>query len=91
MIWLTVFLECWKRKSNELAYTWGTLKLVTIPKLHPTFRGKYMEIDPVTKQYVPAYPGYKRHLRVYVDFDINIFASVFLCAYFKYILCFLNL
>lgn len=68
MIWLTVFLECWKRKSNELAYTWGTLKLVSIPQLHPTFRGRYMEIDPVTKKYVPVYPGYKRHLKVFASF-----------------------
>ncbi|XP_054708647.1 anoctamin-10-like [Uloborus diversus] len=65
MIWLTLFLEYWKRKSNELAYTWCTLRLVTIPKLHPTFRGRYMEIDPVTKLYVPVYPAYRRHFKVY--------------------------
>nr|XP_042898034.1 anoctamin-10 isoform X2 [Parasteatoda tepidariorum] len=65
MIWLTIFLEFWKRRSNELAYGWGTLRLVNLPKLHPTFRGRCMQIDSVTKQHVPVYPAYRRHLKVY--------------------------
>ncbi|GIY36096.1 anoctamin-10 [Caerostris extrusa] len=67
MIWVTLFLEYWKRKSNELAYSWGTLRLVNIPKLHPTFRGLHMDIDPVTKQHVPVYPAYKRHFKNQFD------------------------
>ncbi|KAF8784989.1 Anoctamin-10 like protein [Argiope bruennichi] len=72
MIWVTLFLEMWKRKSNELAYIMGTLKLINIPKLHPTFRGLHMDIDPVTKQRVPVYPAYRRHLK---NIQINMHAS----------------
>lgn len=88
MIWLTIFLEFWKRKSNELAYTWGTLKIVNIPQLHPTFRGRHMEIDPVTKKYVPVYPGYKRHFKVYcvtlpIVFVCLLFAVAVMLLYYK--------
>ncbi|GFQ67316.1 anoctamin-10 [Trichonephila clavata] len=88
MIWLTLFLECWKRKSNELAYTWGTLRLVNLPKLHPTFRGMHMDIDPVTKRHVPVYPAYKRHFKVYcISLPLIIlcliFAIVVMLVYFQ--------
>ncbi|KAG8202152.1 hypothetical protein JTE90_010511 [Oedothorax gibbosus] len=88
MIWLTLFLECWKRRSNELAYTWGTLRLVNIPKLHPTFRGMHMDIDPVTKQHVPVYPAYRRHFKVYcislpLILICLIFAIVVMLIYFQ--------
>mgnify|MGYP001793544211 CR=1 FL=1 len=26
LIWATVFLEAWKRRSAEMAFTWGTLQ-----------------------------------------------------------------
>lgn len=28
LLWVTVFLEVWKRKCSELAYVWGTLRYV---------------------------------------------------------------
>ncbi|GBM26977.1 Anoctamin-10 [Araneus ventricosus] len=88
MIWVTLFLENWKRKSNELAYTWGTLRLINLPKLHPTFRGIHMDIDPVTKQHVPIYPAYKRHFKVYcISLPLVIlcliFAIVVMLVYFQ--------
>ncbi|CAL1276359.1 unnamed protein product [Larinioides sclopetarius] len=88
MIWVTLFLESWKRKSNELAYTWGTLRLINLPKLHPTFRGVHMDIDPVTKQHVPVYPAYKRHFKIYcISLPLVIlcliFAIVVMLVYFQ--------
>lgn len=96
MIWLTLFLECWKRRSNELAYSWGTLRLVNLPKLNPTFRGMHMDIDPVTKQHVPVYPAYRRHLKVSMLMCLNILLiiytiKVYITKYIiKFIVCICN-
>ena len=43
VIWATLYLESWKRRSAELAYTWGTAdqrdELLTEPR--PQFKVTY--------------------------------------------------
>ncbi|CAG2122451.1 unnamed protein product, partial [Medioppia subpectinata] len=50
MLWIPVFLGQWKRKSNDLAFRWGTIGDVQLEGPRPTFRGKTMKTDPITKQ-----------------------------------------
>jgi len=65
MLWITIFLKRWKRKSNQLAFQWGTIGDVLMEGPRPTFRSKHMQIDPITKNLTPVYPIYKTWLREY--------------------------
>lgn len=40
IVWATLFLEAWKRKSAELAYTWGTMDMPSeaLKDARPLFR-----------------------------------------------------
>lgn len=38
LIWVTVFLEAWKRYSNELAYNWGTINTQTVEEPRTAFK-----------------------------------------------------
>jgi hypothetical protein len=88
MLWITIFLKRWKRKSNELAYQWGTIGDVLLEGPRPTFRGKSMQIDPITKHLTPIYPIYKTWLREYgVSLPIVLLclgaAFHIMCLYFR--------
>ncbi|XP_076358158.1 anoctamin-10-like [Tachypleus tridentatus] len=77
LLWVTIFLESWKRRSNELAYSWGTINTMVFQEHRSTFRGKYMGVDPVTGRHVPMYPPWKRYFKVYcISLPI-----VFLCLF----------
>lgn len=65
MLWIPIFLKQWKRKQNELAFQWGTIGDVLLEGPRPTFRGKHMQTDPITKNLTPVYPIYKTWLREY--------------------------
>ena len=39
LIWSTVFLELWKRRSSELSYKWGIFDSEIFEPLRPEFRG----------------------------------------------------
>ncbi|XP_074035844.1 anoctamin 8 white walker isoform X2 [Leptinotarsa decemlineata] len=63
VVWVTTYLQAWKRYSAELAFRWGTLDqrddLLAEPR--PLFRGP-LEISPVTKRLEPHHPPWKRHV-----------------------------
>ncbi|CAH1111241.1 unnamed protein product [Psylliodes chrysocephalus] len=63
VVWVTTYLQAWKRYSAELAFRWGTLdqrdNLLAEPR--PLFRGP-LERSPVTKRLEPYHPPWKRHI-----------------------------
>ncbi|XP_075241545.1 anoctamin-8-like isoform X3 [Convolutriloba macropyga] len=63
VVWVTLFLEFWKRRSSALAYTWGTLdtqsELLQYPRA--LFQGSRQYND-ITCRYELFYPGWKRLL-----------------------------
>ncbi len=63
VIWSTLYLESWKRRSAELAYTWGTADqrddLLAEPR--PLFVGEE-RISKITKRPEVFYPDYKRNV-----------------------------
>ncbi|XP_065577884.1 anoctamin-8-like isoform X2 [Artemia franciscana] len=64
VLWATIFIEMWKRRSNELAYTWGTLTPAPYDDPRANYRGKLLA-DPVTGQIQPYYPRWKTLIKVY--------------------------
>ncbi|KAL1490361.1 hypothetical protein ABEB36_013072 [Hypothenemus hampei] len=65
VIWVTLFLELWKRKSNELAYKWGTIGMTSLDEPRPEFRG-IMGVDAVTGKVCLQAPRYITYLRMYL-------------------------
>ncbi|XP_043241381.1 anoctamin-10-like isoform X3 [Amphibalanus amphitrite] len=67
MLWVTVFLEAWKRKCNELAYVWGVMDKTQMSFLEPraNHRGEMVR-DEITGRYMPYYPRWKTLLKLYL-------------------------
>lgn len=64
MIWSTMFMELWKRRSAALSYHWGTLTLTEqFQEPRPGFQGE-LGINPVTGRKEPLFPDWKRQMRV---------------------------
>ncbi|KAL0968243.1 hypothetical protein UPYG_G00264240 [Umbra pygmaea] len=64
MLWSTLFMEFWKRRSSSLSYRWGTLQLSEgFAEPRPSFHGT-LGINPVTGRMEPLFPEWKRQLRV---------------------------
>ncbi|XP_063720745.1 anoctamin-8-like [Symsagittifera roscoffensis] len=63
VVWVTLFLEFWKRKSSALAYTWGTLDNQSEMLQYPRalFKGTRQYND-ITSRYELFYPNWKRLL-----------------------------
>ena len=63
VIWATVYLESWKRRSAELSYMWGTMdtksELLAEPRVQ--YQGEE-QISEVTGKPEPTYPDWKRNL-----------------------------
>jgi len=64
LVWVTVFLEMWKRRCAELSYSWGTLQGGTDQVLHSQYTGE-MRQNPVNGRYQPYYPLWKTRCKVY--------------------------
>lgn len=66
MIWSTVFMELWKRRSSSLSYRWGTMNLAErFAEPRPNFHGD-LGVNPVTGRVEPLFPEWKRDLRMVV-------------------------
>ncbi|XP_066505745.1 anoctamin-10 [Hoplias malabaricus] len=64
MIWSTVFMELWKRRSASLSYHWGTIALTErFQEPRPDFHGE-LGVNPVTGRMEPLFPDWKRQMRV---------------------------
>ncbi len=86
VIWATLYLESWKRRSAELAYTWGTAdqrdELLAEPR--PQFTGSEQKSE-ITDKVELYYPAWKRNaFRYFVTVPVIgiclavVFASVLL-------------
>ena len=64
MLWSTVVMELWKRRSSSLSYRWGTLHLAErFAEPRPGFQGD-IGVNPVTGRVEPLFPEWKRDLRM---------------------------
>lgn len=54
----------WRRKSNELAFNWGTIMMTSLDEPRVNFQGK-MGIDSITGKIQPQSPRWKTNLKVY--------------------------
>ncbi|XP_043084259.1 anoctamin-10 [Puntigrus tetrazona] len=64
MLWSTIFMELWKRRSAALSYRWGTFNLAEqFQEPRPGFHGE-LGTNPVTGRLEPLFPEWKRRLRI---------------------------
>ncbi|KAJ0069557.1 hypothetical protein NL108_008513, partial [Boleophthalmus pectinirostris] len=64
MLWSTVVMELWKRRSASLSYRWGTLSLAErFAEPRPGFHGN-LGVNPVTGRKEPLFPEWQRDLRM---------------------------
>ncbi|XP_056307554.1 anoctamin-10 [Danio aesculapii] len=64
MLWSTVFMELWKRRSASLSYHWGTFNLAEqFHEPRPGFHGE-IGTNPVTGRLEPLFPDWKRKMRM---------------------------
>ncbi|XP_053175022.1 anoctamin-10 [Scomber japonicus] len=64
MLWSTVVIELWKRRSASLSYRWGTLHLAErFAEPRPGFHGD-LGVNPVTGRVEPLFPEWQRDLRM---------------------------
>uniref|UniRef100_A0A3P8W236 Anoctamin n=2 Tax=Cynoglossus semilaevis TaxID=244447 RepID=A0A3P8W236_CYNSE len=64
MLWSTVFMEMWKRRSSTLSYHWGTLHLAErFAEPRPGFHGD-LGVNPVTGRVEPLFSEWQRDLRM---------------------------
>ncbi|GFG34765.1 hypothetical protein Cfor_04644 [Coptotermes formosanus] len=64
VFWVTIFLEVWKRKCSELAFTWGTIGMTSLDEPRPNYHG-VMGIDEVTGRHQPQFPRWRTNVRLY--------------------------
>lgn len=72
MIWSFVVMVTWRRRSNQLAYHWGTLDYQEEEVARPDFKGTEYHVCPVTNTYVPYYPPWKRWLKMCISIPLTI-------------------
>uniref|UniRef100_A0A3P9MKJ7 Anoctamin n=1 Tax=Oryzias latipes TaxID=8090 RepID=A0A3P9MKJ7_ORYLA len=64
MLWSTVVMELWKRRSATLSYRWGTLQLAErFAEPRPSFHGK-LGVNPVTGRVELLFSEWQRDLRM---------------------------
>ncbi|XP_076045880.1 anoctamin-10-like isoform X2 [Oratosquilla oratoria] len=80
LIWVTIFLELWKRRSAELAYSWGTYDRSAPVKSRPNYRGE-MTQSPVTGHFEPYYPLWKTRCKVYIGSLLVVGVCIFVALY----------
>ncbi|XP_037040102.1 anoctamin-10 isoform X2 [Bradysia coprophila] len=64
VIWMTIFLEVWKRKCSALAYRWGTITMTNLDQPRVGFYGTIGK-DPITGKMQPQYPIWKTYVIMY--------------------------
>jgi len=76
MIWTFLTLINWRKRSNSLAYKWGSMDYKHVETTRPEFYGTYMR-DPITDEWVIKYPRWKRWLKYMISFPISmVFAGL---------------
>ncbi|KAJ3425573.1 ngep-related [Anaeramoeba flamelloides] len=75
-IWITLFIEFWKRKSIELAYHWDMLDFHQEETARPEFKGEKRE-SPITGKKEIYYPIWKRRIKYILTYG---FTLIMMCA-----------
>jgi len=86
LIFVTVFLEFWKRRSNEHCFNWGTGGKLRHKRARPEFRGEY-GINPITGRSEVQYP-FKKTLQKLVFVSIPITLACFITSFRVYAIVF---
>ena len=84
MLWSFTVLINWRKRSNFLAYRWGTMDYKEQETTRPQYKGKY-SIDPITNEWVVRYPTWKRWLKYLISFPLTLgftFVSLFIILLF---------
>jgi len=71
MIWTFVVLVNWRKRSNYLAYQWGSMDHKEQETNRPEFQGEYVT-DPITNEWIIKYPRWKRWLKYLIGLPITI-------------------
>jgi len=71
MLWSFMVLINWRKRSNYLAYRWGTIDYKEQETTRPQFKGKYV-VDPITQEWVVKYPKWKRLLKMLISFPLTL-------------------
>ncbi|KAK6469043.1 anoctamin-10 isoform X1 [Huso huso] len=80
IMWSTLFLESWKRKSNALAFQWGTLQKeeeMEAPRMG--FRGS-LGVSPITGLKEPIFPSRERYRRIFLGSLPFVLANLLISA-----------
>lgn len=72
MLWTFFVLLNWRKRSNALAYQWGSLNYKEVETIRPEYFGNYTR-DPITDDWVIKYPRWKRWLKYMISAPICIF------------------
>ncbi|KAL7532498.1 hypothetical protein ACHAXR_004666, partial [Thalassiosira sp. AJA248-18] len=72
MIWSFVVMVTWRRRSNALAYQWGTLDYQEEEVARPEFKGTEYHVCPITNTYIPYYPPWKRWLKMCISIPLTV-------------------
>ena len=64
LVWVTIFLESWKRKCATLAYKWGTRNTAPFQEPRAAYHGDIV-LSPVTDRLEQRFSNVKKLLRFY--------------------------
>lgn len=71
MLWSFTVLINWRKRSNFLAYRWGTIDYKEQETTRPQFKGKYV-MDEITQEWVVKYPKWKRWLKYLISLPLSL-------------------
>ncbi|KAL3915624.1 MAG: hypothetical protein SGILL_005560 [Bacillariaceae sp.] len=72
MLWTFMVLINWRKRSNFLAYRWGSMDHKVQETTRPEFHGEYV-VDPITNEWDIKYPKWKRWLKYCISLPITVF------------------
>ena len=72
VIWSFIVVVSWRKRSNFLAYKWGTLDYKEEEIARPEFKGTEYRVSPITNTYELYYPPYKRWLMMCISIPLTI-------------------
>ncbi|KAL3921602.1 MAG: hypothetical protein SGILL_002664, partial [Bacillariaceae sp.] len=71
MLWTFMVLINWRKRSNFLAYRWGSMDHKVQETTRPEFHGEYV-VDPITNEWDIKYPKWKRWLKYCISVPITV-------------------
>lgn len=75
MLWSFVVMVNWRKRSNYLAYRWGTMNYKEQETTRPQFRGDYMR-DEITREWIVVYPTWKRWVKYVISFPMALLFTI---------------